>query len=104
MTRGEVWWADLEPPLGRRPVVILTRTSAVLIRNQVVVAQITRTARKIASEVPLSSADGMPKSCVVNCDVLLTVEKDFLLNRITTLSTAKLDEVEQAVKFALELS
>ncbi|MFM9963782.1 MAG: type II toxin-antitoxin system PemK/MazF family toxin [Planctomycetaceae bacterium] len=104
MTRGEIWWAELEQPIGRRPILILTRAAAVSARNQVVVAQITRTAHKLASEVPLTSADGMPKACVVNCDVLVTVSKKQFRNRITTLSSAKMAAVEQALKFALELT
>jgi mRNA interferase MazF len=67
MDRGEVWWADLPPPVGHRPVLILTRSSAVLARNQVVVAQITRTVHNLQSEVPLTRTDGMPKDCIVNC-------------------------------------
>ena len=103
MTRGEVWWADLEQPIGTRPVLIITRSTAVPARNQLVVAQITRTARGLASEVPLTTADGMPKSCVINCDVILTVPKNLFRSRITTLSPTKLAEAEQALKFAFEL-
>jgi mRNA interferase MazF len=76
MQRGEVWWADLPAPVGRRPVLILTRNAAVTARNQVVVAQVTRTRHSVASEVVLSQKDGMPADSVVNCDVLLTVPKD----------------------------
>ena len=103
MTRGEVWWADLEQPIGTRTVLIITRSAAVAARNQLVVAQITRTARGLDSEVPLTTADGMPKSCVINCDVILTVPKNLFRSRTTTLSPTKLAEVEQALKFALEL-
>ena len=28
MRRGEVWWADLPAPAGRRPVVLLSRNEA----------------------------------------------------------------------------
>ncbi len=104
MDRGEVWWADLPPPMGRRPVLILTHSAAVGIRNQVVVAQITTTVHRLPSEVPLTVADGLPKSCVVNCDVLLTVPKARLMNQIATLSRAKMDEVNSALKFAMEIS
>ena len=104
MTRGEVWWAELDLPIGRRPVLVLTRTAAVSSRNQVVVAQITRTARGLANEVPLTPTDGMPKSCVVNCDVLLTVSKKQFRNRVAILSPSKMAAVEQALKFSLELS
>jgi mRNA interferase MazF len=103
MDRSEVWWADLPQPLGRRPVLILTRSSAVAKRNQVVVAQVTRTIHRVASEVALSQADGMPQPCVVNCDVLLTVPKDRLVRRVTKLSASRMDEVHQAIRFAIEL-
>jgi len=104
MDRSEVWWADLPSPMGRRPVLILTRTAAVGVRNQVVVAQVTTTIHGLPCEVPLTSADGLPKSCVVNCDVLLTVPKSRLISRIAKLSRAKMDEVNLALKFAMEIS
>src|SRR5579871_1009319 len=66
MKRGEVWWANLPAPSGRRPVLIITRSSAVAVRAQLVAAQITRTVHSINAEVPLSRADGMPQDCVVN--------------------------------------
>ena len=103
MDRAEIWWADLPPPVGRRPVLILTRSAAVAARNQVVVAQITRTVHSLASEVSLTRADGIPRDCVVNCDVLLTVPKSRLASRITRLSAAKMLEVAQAIRFAIEL-
>jgi mRNA interferase MazF len=104
MDRGEIWWADLPQPVGRRPVLILTRSAAVSRRNQVVVAQVTRTQHHVASEVPLTIADGVPRVSVVNCDVLLTVPKHRLVRRLTALSPAKMDEVHRAVKFSLELT
>ncbi len=104
MDRGEVWWADLPLPVGRRPVLILTRSAAVTARNQVVVAQVTRTRHNLPSEVALTRSDGMARDCVVNCDVLITVPKDRLIRPITQLSSAKLAQVNQAVRFALDLS
>ena len=83
MNRGEVWWVDLPAPVGRRPVLILTRSSAVAARNQVVVAQITKTIHRIQSEVHLTRADAMPRECVVNCDVLLTVPKSRFVRKIS---------------------
>jgi len=103
MDRAEVWWADLPQPLGRRPVLILTRSAAVKARSQVVVAQVTKTVHNLPSEVRLSRADGMPQDCVVNCDVLLTVPKARLARRITTLAPARMGEIHQALRFALDL-
>lgn len=40
MRRGEVWWADLLPPAGRRPVLIITRDSAITVRDTVTVVPI----------------------------------------------------------------
>jgi mRNA interferase MazF len=53
MRRGEIWWAELEPPAGRRPVVLLSRDEAYKIRSLIIVAPITARIRRIASEVPL---------------------------------------------------
>ena len=103
MKRGEVWWANMPPPVGRRPVLILTRSSAVAVRNQVVVALITRTEHGIQSEVRLGRPDGMPQDSVINCDSLQTVPKSRLERRLVSLGAAKLAEVESALRFALEL-
>lgn len=103
MDRSEVWWADLPPPMGRSPVLILTRSTAVAARNQLVVAQITTTVHRLACEVPLTKSDGVPRDCVINCDVLLTVPKARLISRIAKLSQAKMDEVHKALKFAMEI-
>ncbi len=103
MDRGEVWWHDLPAPVGRRPVLILTRSAAVAARNQFVVAEITRTVHHIPSEVTLTRADGMPRDCVVNCDILLTVPKSRLVRSICKLSSTKMAEIHQAIRFALEL-
>ncbi len=70
MKRGEVWWADLEPPVGRRPVVLLTRDEACRTRNQVTVAPVTSRIRNIPVEVRLGHEDGLPRICVVNLDTI----------------------------------
>jgi len=101
--RGEVWWANLPAPAGRRPVLLLTRDSAYAVRTSVTVAPITCTIRSIPVEVPLGLADGMPATCVVNCDDLLTIPQRLLASRITTLSSAKLEAVAAAIAFALDL-
>lgn len=103
MLRGEVWWADLPDPAGRRPVVVLTRDSAIPVRNAVTVAPVTQTIRGIPVEVDLDSGDGMPVSCAINCDNLLTVPQPLLDSRITTLTAGKMRAVEEAIKFALDL-
>ncbi len=51
MKRGEVWWAEQPKPIGKRPVVLLSRDEAYKVRNAVTIAQVTTTARKIPVEV-----------------------------------------------------
>jgi mRNA interferase MazF len=103
MRRGEVWWAELASPVGRRPVVLLSRDSAYRVRTSVTVGVITRTIRNIPVEVPLDVNDGMPQDCVVNLDDILTIPKDRLVERITTLSSQKMIAIARAVIFALDL-
>jgi len=101
--RGEVWWAELPPPIGRRPVVLLSRDVAYRVRTSVTVAIVTRVSRNIPVEVPLGTEDGMPQQCVVNLDDILTIPKARLATRITTLSPQKMGVVARAVIFALDL-
>ena len=103
MRRGEVWWADLGTLAGRRPVLLLSRDAVYVARTRVTVAPITRTVRKIRSEVALGPEDGMPSVCVVNLDDILTIRKPRLVRQITTLSSGKMAQVARAIVFALDL-
>jgi mRNA interferase MazF len=101
--RGEVWWADLPPPAGRRPVVLLSRDAAYRVRTSVTVGMITRVARHIPVEVELGAGDGMPRQCVINLDEILTIPKGRLTQRVTALSPQKMSAVARAIVFALDL-
>lgn len=63
---GEVRWYRFTRPDKKRPVVILTRESAIEYLGEITVAPITRTVRDIPSEVLLSPADGLATDCAVN--------------------------------------
>lgn len=101
MQRGEVWWAEFPVPVGRRPVVILSRDRAIQVRSHVTVAQITRTIRDIPVEVPLGPSEGLPKKCVANLDVINTIPKSLLKERISLLPLEKIGAIEEAMRFAL---
>ena len=103
MQRGEVWWAELPSPIGRRPVVLLSRDEAYAVRNAVTVAEVTSTIRGIPVEVELGPEDGLPKKCVVNLDTIVTIRKNLLLERIALLREEKINEIDSAIKFALSL-
>lgn len=103
MHRAEVWWADLPPPVGRRPVVLVSREKAVQVRSAVIAAQVTTKVRGIPTEVPLGPEEGLPKPCVVNADVLLTIEKGRLTERAGELGREKSRALDEALRFALGL-
>ena len=84
-----------------RPVVVLTRDSAIGYLSSLTVAPITTTIRNIRSEVLLDQEDGMRVPCAVNCDNLLTVPKRSLGSLIAVLSPSKMAAVGQALAFAL---
>jgi len=102
-THGEVWWADTPPPVGTRPVLILTRAAACPVRTVLTVAFLTRTIRNIPVEVKLMPADGVPKECVANLDLINTIPKSAIKRHICTLSPTKMLEVRKAARFALGL-
>src|SRR2546427_331919 len=85
MRRGEVWWAELPAPAGRRPVLLLSRDEAYLVRELVTVAPLTTRVRKIPSEVPLSRDDGVPKTCVVSLDTITTIPRRAVTVRLPAL-------------------
>ncbi len=101
MMRGEVWWAELDQPAGRRPVLLISRNEAYIVRSLVIVAPVTARIRNIPTEVPLGTADGMSRDCVVNLDTITTIPKDCLSSRITSLSLQRIKEIEAAIHFAM---
>ena len=103
MRRGEVWWADLPPPAGHRPVVLLSRDSAYPVRSFIIVSPISRRRRHIDAEVTLGPEDGLPYPCAANLDVIYTISQGEIQEYIATLSAAKLQAVEAAIHFALGL-
>jgi mRNA interferase MazF len=103
MKRGEVWWVDMPAPAGRRPAVLLSRDSAYQVRAAITVAPITRTIRNIPVEVFLDRGDGMPARCVANLDDITTLPKGLIKQRITALSPEKIQRIDEAIRFALDL-
>ncbi len=101
MKRGEVRWYKFAHPDKKRPVLILTRNSALEFLGEVTVAPITSTIRDIPSEVFLTREDGMPRDCAVNLDHIQTVSRDKIGGLITTLAPEKMHELRSALLFAL---
>ena len=103
MKRGEIRWYKSKYPDKKRPVLILTRDTILEYLGEVTIAPITTTIRAIPSEVPLSRRDGVPQDCAINLDHIQTVSKGKIESFITTLSREKLNQVTEAISFALDL-
>lgn len=102
MRRGEVRWYHFRPPDKKRPVLVLTRDSALEYLGEVTVAPITTTIRDIPTEVVLGVEDGMKQESAINLDHLQTVPRNKLGGLITTVPDVVLDEVRKALLFALD--
>jgi mRNA interferase MazF len=102
MTQGDVYWYTFRAPDKRRPVLILTRNSAISFLTGITVAPITTKIRGIPSEVVLTPAnDGVLTDCAVNADNIQTIQKANLGAYVTHISLDRMREVRAAIEFAL---
>jgi mRNA interferase MazF len=101
--QGDVYFYTFRAPDNRRPVLILTRDSAIPFLNAVTIAPITTTIREVPSYVVLTPYDGMPEECAVNLDRIQTVPKEQLGAFVTHLSPPRMQDVAAAIEFALGL-
>ena len=104
VARNDIFWADLGPPAGRRPVCVLTRDAAIEVLSSVTCAPITRTVRGIRSEVELGPEYGLPEACVISCDNVITISGDDLddepVGHLDEITRARLD---QALRYSLDI-
>lgn len=84
-------------------MLILSRTDTLDRRLYASVAPLTRTARGLESEVRVGPDDGLPRAGVVSLENLFTVEQDLLTRYVTTLCDERMDQVWDALHFALEM-
>ncbi len=101
MHRREIRWYRFIRPDKKRPVLLLTRDSAMEFLGEVTIAPVTSTIRDIPAEVLLTTLDGMPRDCAINLDHVQTVSRGKIGARITSLGPAKMAEVRRALLFAL---
>ncbi len=101
MKRGELRWFTFAPPDKRRPVLVLTRTSAIGVLSRVTVAPITSTIRGIPTEVIVGENEGLRQRSAVSLDNIQTVPSSDVGRFIGALSPALMREVEAALAFAL---
>ena len=84
IARGDVRLNRFALPAKNRPVVVLTRDSAIAYLSTVTVAPITSAIRGVPSEVVLNEEDGMKAPCAVNLHDAVTVSQDRLAGGLPT--------------------
>jgi mRNA interferase MazF len=110
--RGEIWWAQLASPAGsepgyRHPVLIIQSDDFNKSLISTVVAVV------ITSNLRLAEAPGnvflprhasrLPKDSVINVSQVVTIDKPFLLHRISKIPPDIAGEVEEGVRLVLGL-
>lgn len=100
MRRGEIWLAQV----GRkkRPVLVLTRSEVIDVRELVTVAEVTTTIRGLAVEVDIDHVEvGLDRPSVINCDGIHTVAQSALREKVGAVGDGSMRQVCSAVSYAL---
>ena len=84
-------------------VLVSREASYAPVRTRIIVIEVSRKMRGIASEVPLTKRDGLPGRCVANADNVATIPKAWLEERIAVLGDERLMELDRALAFSLGL-
>lgn len=103
MKQYELWWADLPEPIGRRPVLLLSRDQVYRILKRATVAEISTTIRNIPVEVELGPDEGLTRASVANVDNIHAVAISRLSSKIGQLDAERAWEVERALGFAFDI-
>jgi mRNA interferase MazF len=101
IARGDVRLYRFASPDKKRPVVVLTRDSAISYLSTVSVAPITSAIRGVPSEVVLGEEDGMKAPCAVNLHHTVTISQARLGKRVCRLSGTRMKEICAALRFSL---
>ena len=110
IAQGEIWWADLAPPIGsgpgfRRPVVVVQGNA--LNRSRIATVVCVPLTSNVAwtnapGNVPLSARlTGLPKDSVANVSQIVTLDKTVLTERTGKLPRAKLELIRTGIQLIL---
>ena len=102
MRQFDIMWARLPAPIGRRPVLLLSRTPAYVYLNKVVIAEVTSVVRHIPQEVPIGQAEGLSRPSVVNLDNIHVIPKALLDRKLGALPHGRQHEIKRALGYALD--
>lgn len=97
VAQGELWL--LETPNDKhRPVLVVSRNEAIPVLNNVVVAPVTSTIRRIPTCVPVGPREGIDHDSVVTFDNMAAVPKALLTIRLGSLGSPGRDLICSALR------
>lgn len=112
MNRNEIWWASLptapgSSPAYRRPVLIVQSDAFNVSNIHTIIALAITTNLNLANapgNVSIKAQQsGLPRDSVINVSQIITVDKEFLNNYVSTLSTKSMQQVEEGMRLVLSL-
>lgn len=102
MKQFDIMWARLPAPIGRRPVVLLTRSSGYAYLNKVLIAEVTSTIRNIPQEITLGKAEGLGHPSVANFDNIHVIPKASLGEQIGSISRSRHAACKRALGYTVD--
>lgn len=112
VARGDVWWADLSPPVGsapgyRRPVLVIQNDAFNRSRLATgIVVVLTSNLRLVEAPgnvlIP-ARASGLPRDSIANASQVLTIDWGILTKRVRRLPPSLIDQVSDGLRLALDL-
>jgi len=113
MRRGEIWWASLPEPSGsgpgfRRPLLIISADSFNQSHIRTIIAAAITSNLRLADapgnvQIP-TRGTGLARASVVNVSQIITVDREFLTERLGRLNAELLRQVENGLRLVLSLS
>ena len=100
---GDIRLCELDRPDKRRPVLVLTRGSALGYLTRITVAPITTTVRGVPSEIAVGPESGLKSRSAANLHNLVTVDRARLGRWLGALGAARRDELRAALLFVFDL-
>ena len=112
VNRCQIWWADLPDPIAsepgyKRPVIVIQTDEFNKSRiNTVVVVAITSNIR--LADAPgnvqmAKSKSGLSKESVVNVSQILTIDKKFLVEKVSQLDIHTMQRIDEGIALVLGL-
>jgi mRNA interferase MazF len=110
--RGQIWWAELSEPVAsepgyRRPVIIVQADAFTKSRIQTVVAVAVTSNLRLADApgnvlLPRSKT-GLSRKSVANVSQVITLDKEFLNEKIGQIEEQIMRQIDEGLKLILAL-